>query len=436
MELNEIIKTARQRLNITDLTPMQQSMASVKAPSVILVSPTGSGKTLACALPMLQKINAGGGIQAVIIAPARELVLQIAGVFSALAPSLKISAVYGGHSMLDETRSLESAVPDIVVGTPGRLLDHIHRHSIDLATTRNLLLDEYDKSLELGFEAEMKRILRSMRSIRFAILTSATMINELPEFMQLKAPLIMDFRVGNGQEPTPDIKIVKSPEADKLHTLDQLLDAVPRERCIVFVNHRESAERVHRFLIGQKFPATLYHGALDQIDRETAIDLFTNGTSPILVATDLAARGLDIPNVESVIHYHMPVSKEAWTHRNGRTARMGAGGCVYVITSAGEQCEYIPNEAEEFIMTCKQEPWRRTVMTLWFHDGKKEKLSRGDVAGAIIRIAGIAPDAVGLISVHDHRILAAIPANEAAAACSALSTNKIKGRKIRVTLTK
>ncbi len=437
MNTEDIISAARKRLNIEELTPMQQSMAEVKAPAVILVSPTGSGKTLACAIPLLRRITPGQGIQCAIIAPSRELVLQIHGVFAALSPKLRITAVYGGHTMADETRSLESALPDVVVGTPGRLLDHIHRHTIDLSTTSMLLLDEYDKSLEFGFEADMKRIIRSMRAIRFSILTSATMIDTLPEFMQLHSPMVMDFR--NAGEAAHDVELAQviSDGADKLDTLGALLNSIPQERTIVFVNHRESAERVYRFLVAGRYPAALYHGALDQQERETAIDLFANGTSPILVATDLAARGLDIPNVESVIHYHLPVSSEAWTHRNGRTARMGASGHVYVITAPGEECPYSTDmPVFEPASPTQQHRWNRSVMTLWFHAGKKEKLSRGDVAGALIRVAGLAPDTVGLISVHDHRILAAVPARDAAAAAATLSAARIKGHKVRVTLVK
>ncbi|MDE7143921.1 MAG: DEAD/DEAH box helicase, partial [Muribaculaceae bacterium] len=248
MKTDEIIKAARERLGIEELTPMQQSMAAVKAPAVILVSPTGSGKTLACALPLLGRISGrGNGVQAAVIAPSRELAIQISGVIAALAPKLRVVAVYGGHPMADETRSLQSGAPDVIVGTPGRLLDHIHRHNIDLTDTPQLLLDEYDKSLELGFESEMKRIVKTMRSIRFTLLSSATVVDELPEFMQIHAPMVMDFSAGAEAVPQIEVNRVASPVADKLDTLERLLRSLPRERTIVCVNHRESAERVHSF---------------------------------------------------------------------------------------------------------------------------------------------------------------------------------------------
>ncbi len=441
MELKEILKAARERLHVENLTPMQHEMAEVKAPEVVLVAPTGSGKTLAFALPVLRRIHAGGvrsGAAAVVIAPARELVLQIAKVMGSIAPGLRVTALYGGHSMLDETRSLESAVPDVVVGTPGRLLDHINRRHLDLRHTSLLVLDEYDKSLELGFAEEMKRIVRSMQSVGFMVLTSATALAEYPDFLKLKSPLLLDYSSDSAGVPRLDIRKIKSPVADKLDTLVGLLGAVPHERTIVFVNHRESAERVHSFLVKRHFPAALYHGAMDQQDRETAIDMFANGTSPILVATDLAARGLDIPQAESVIHYHLPVQSEVWTHRNGRAGRMGADGAVYVITGPGEK---LP-EAYAGLPLFEPEPssdgntWRRTMLSLYFHAGKREKLSKGDIMGALVRQAGIAPDSVGLIAVHDHRAIAAVKAADAAAAVLALNAGKIKGRRIRVSMIK
>jgi superfamily II DNA/RNA helicase len=438
MEIKEIIRNARERMAVEALTPMQHKMAGLgKTESAVLTAPTGSGKTLAFALAMLQrvKIPATGHIQAAVIAPSRELVLQITKALAALAPKLRITAVYGGHSVQDETRSLEAATPDVVVGTPGRLLDHINRGRIDLYRTATLVLDEYDKSLELGFADEMRRIVRSMRRRTSTLLTSATRLAELPDFMQQEvAPTAVDFSA-EAVQPQLAIHAVKSPQPDKLETLAALLNALPHERTIVFVNHRESAERVADYLVKLHYPVALYHGALEQLQRETAIDLFVNGSSPILVATDLAARGLDIPQVRSVIHYHLPTSAEAWTHRCGRTGRMGAEGDVYVILGPTEQMpEAAGSDSDEFEPNgSKAEPWRRELMSLFFHSGKKEKLSRGDIVGALVQVAGMAADDIGVISVHDHRALVAVPARMAAAAAAALSKGKIKGRKVRVT---
>jgi superfamily II DNA/RNA helicase len=435
MDVKSIISAARERLNVEALMPMQSRMADLKADvsSVVLLAPTGSGKTLAFALAMLRRVSPQGRLQAVVVAPSRELVMQITKVTSALARELRVTAVYGGHPMTDETRSLQGAPPDVVVGTPGRLLDHVHRRSLDVRRVATLVLDEYDKSLELGFQGEMSRLIAAMRAVKFTVLTSATMPRELPEFMRLTAPLTLDYTDNAAAVPQLSLHAVASPVNDKLDTLAELLNSLPRERAIVFVNHRESVERVYQHLVKAKFPAVQYHGALEQQDRETAVDLFTNGTSPILVATDLAARGLDIPRVQSVIHYHLPPSPEAGTHRNGRAGRMGAPGDVYYIISPSETA---PDGVDEYLPQPQSQPWRRTMLTLYFHAGRKEKLSKGDVAGALMAGAGLPKEAVGVITAHDHRVLAAVDAQRAADAMAALQTMRIKGKRVKVSLVK
>lgn len=435
MEIKEIIANARKRLGIGQLTPMQHKMAELPAAvsAVALIAPTGSGKTLAFALAMLRRMGEPNGrVRGVVIAPSRELVMQIAAVIGSLAPSLRVTAVYGGHSVLDETRSMEAVVPDVIVGTPGRILDHIRRGRLDLFATRVLVADEYDKSLELGFHAEMKRIVLTVRHPRLVILTSATPLAEMPEWMPVKD--LLTINADRGQAPAPDLckLLVKSPEADKLDTLKQLLLRVPRERTMVFVNHRESAKRVYDFLRKCGFPVVLYHGELDQRERETAVDVFANGSRPVMVSTDLAARGLDIPQVQSVIHYHLPPTPETETHRNGRAARMGAAGDVYYIVGPAETAP--ADVDEEWTAEGRPQPWRADKATLFFHEGKKEKLSKGDILGALTGPGALAGNEVGTIALHDHRALAAVPAAKAQAVVAALNAARIKGRRVRVSL--
>lgn len=433
MEKKEIIKNARERLNAEQLTPMQSKMAELprNIHSVTLIAPTGSGKTLAFALALLQRVNVGAdrGVQAVVLAPARELALQVTKVLSALAPGVRILALYGGHSMLEEKRSLEAKVPDIIVATPGRLLDHLQRRNVDLRSVRTLVLDEYDKSLELGFTDEMRRLVSAMRGIKLLILTSATRLSEVPEFINLKDNMELDF---SSEATKPDLEFfnVESAEADKLPALKALLLRLPHERTMVFVNHRESAERVFQYVKKGGFPAILYHGALDQQQRETAVDLFTNGTTPIMIATDLAARGLDIPAVGSVVHYHLPTSSETGTHRNGRAARMGATGSVYYIIGPGEEPQ---PDAQTWEPTAAPESWVPDLATIFFHAGKKEKLSKGDIVGALTKVCGLQGDQVGQIALHDHRALVAVPREDADKIIEIMGKNRIKGHKIRVT---
>lgn len=433
MEKKDIIKNARERLNVEQLTSMQSKMTELprSVRSVTLIAPTGSGKTLAFALPLLQRVNpdTDRGVQAVVLAPARELALQITKVLSTLAPGVRINALYGGHSMLEEKRSLEAKTPEIIVATPGRLLDHLQRHTVDLHSVKTLVLDEYDKSLELGFNDEMRRLVSAMRNVKHLILTSATRLKEMPQFINLKDNMELDF---SSEAVKPDLELfnVRSAEADKLPTLKALLLRLPHERTMVFVNHRESAERVFQYVKKGGFPCILYHGALDQQQRETAVDLFTNGTTPIMIATDLAARGLDIPAVGSVIHYHLPVGAEVGTHRNGRAARMGATGNVYYLIGPNDEPIV---DATIWEPTAPLESWTPELATLFFHAGKKEKLSKGDIVGALTKICGLPGDKIGQIALHDHRALVAVPREIADKIIEIMANNRIKGHKIRVT---
>lgn len=415
------------------LTPMQHDMAALPTKgrlSVTLMAPTGSGKTLAFALAMLQRVSGNtGSIEAVVMAPSRELVLQINKVLNSLAPTLRIVPLYGGHNMGEEKRSLDAKVPDVVVATPGRLLDHLQRHNLDLRSVQSLVLDEYDKSLELGFADEMSRLVKAMRNIKLLVLTSATRLAEFPDYIDSANLKELDFSA-EAIKPELEFFNVQSEEADKLPALKQLLLRLPQERTLIFVNYRESAERVYEFLRKAGFPVTLYHGALEQPERETAVDLFTNGTAPIMVATDLAARGLDIPDVTSVIHYHPAGSDEIRTHRNGRAARMGATGSVYYLIGPKETA---PESEAWLVDEFKPQSWHRNLGTLYIHSGKKEKLSKGDIVGALTKVAGLKADEIGPIALHEHRALVAIPAARMRDVIQTLSTAKIKGKRIKVT---
>lgn len=296
MQLSTILERLSERHNITRLNDMQQQMAATDARRTVLLSPTGSGKTAAFAIRLLRFLGEPcGKVQAVVMAPSRELVLQIADVLRPVAAGLKTVAFYGGHNMADEVNSL-SVTPDIIVATPGRLLDHLNRGTLRLDGVKALVLDEYDKSLELGFLDEMKRIVRRMSTPELAILTSATPLDTLPDFLPMKGAETLDFTREGGKSRLQTV-MVHSPERDKLATLTDLLRSLPDGRALVFVNHRESAERVYEHLKKAGFPVGLYHGGLEQRERQLAIDLFNNGTTPVLVSTDLGSRGLDIDHV-------------------------------------------------------------------------------------------------------------------------------------------
>lgn len=433
-------KTISQRLaerhNITALNDMQLRMQADNSRRAILLAPTGSGKTVAFTIRLLRELtNSRGEIQAVVLAPARELVIQIADVIRPVAAGLKTVAFYGGHPMADEENSLK-VLPDIIVATPGRLLDHIRRGNLSVDAVGALVIDEYDKMLELGFHDEMKRIVKRMKHLRLTILTSATRLAEFPDFLDLKGATTMDF---TSRGPSGQLQTVRvtSPSKDKLDTLEALLKALPQGRALVFVNHREAAERVYNYLREKGLPAGLYHGGLEQYQRQQAVDLLNNGTTPILVSTDLGARGLDIDDVDYVIHYHTPLSPESWTHRNGRTARMGNSGTSYVILSDEENIpEYVHYDREYFPKGENPDGIRSEVATLYINAGKKEKISRGDVAGYLMKGADLGKDEVGKIVVADHYAIAAVPRAKAGKILALLADKKIKNTRVKISLLK
>lgn len=442
MREKEFLPLVEQRLGIKELNLMQRKMmeAASQSRDILLLSPTGTGKTLAFTLPLLKILRPSTGrVQAVVIAPSRELVVQISGIIRQIAAGFKVTVLYGGHSVEDEKNSL-SVTPDIIVATPGRLLDHARRGNIDLMPVRLLVLDEFDKCLELGFEEEMRKLVNRMKNVSRIILTSATRAQSFPEFLDITDPLTFDF-IGEGESPRSRMRVHKVDSAvpDKLEALLMLLRCISREkalgRTIVFVNHRESAVRVAEYLREKGVDAVLYHGALDQRERETAVTLFNNGSRPVLVATDLAARGLDIENVENIIHYHQPLTPEAYTHRNGRTARVDADGDIYLLVGPEEELK--PYVAPDDNLPIGEgleggNNLRSSLTTLRIAAGKKEKLSKGDILGFMVKDLGLAPDEVGKIDVFDHYSLVTVAANKAPDVIRECKARKIKGERRRV----
>lgn len=423
-----------ERAGIEALNPMQQCMAETDADSIILLSPTGTGKTLAFAIRLVRALAPAstGRTQAVVIAPSRELVVQIHEVLRPLVAPLRAVALYGGHSVTDERNSLTTP-PDVIIATPGRLLDHLDRGRLDLTHCAAVVLDEYDKSLELGFQDEMERVARHISRATLTMLTSATRLDALPAFMQMKRPQVYSFGEAGTPRARTRVARVCSPERDKLDTLSGLLRSLSRGRYLIFVNHRDAAERVYRRLTGDGVPAGLYHGGLDQQDRRHAVDMFANGTTPVLVSTDLGSRGLDIDDVTGIIHYHMPATPQAWTHRNGRTARMGASGQVYLITGPDEDLPPYATVDYEYRPTGHSDnPIVPMAVTMYIDRGRREKISRADILGYLTRQAGIPAGSVGIISLYDHHALVAVTPDCAATLPVAPAPVTLKGKRARL----
>lgn len=444
MKEKEIRALLREKEGIESLNQMQEKMlqsASEKR-DIILLSPTGSGKTVAFGVPLIKMLrNPSGQVQAVVIAPSRELVIQIAGVLRNIGGEFRVLALYGGHKVEDEVNSLK-VIPDIVVATPGRLLDHAVRRNIDLLPTRILVLDEFDKSLELGFEDEMEKIVKRMKNLSRIILTSATDSAIMPDFLPIKNPIILNFLEGNELlRKRMKIHRVDSDDRDKLGSLLKLLNNIGsenvagHERSIIFVNHRESAERIFAFLRKHGASCVLYHGALDQQKRESALAAFNSGARPILVATDLAARGLDIEGVQSVIHYHLPMTSETYTHRNGRTARVSSEGDVYLLVGPEEKlADYIQPDSTFRLSDDASSSLSTGMDLLYVTGGKREKLSKGDLLGWLVKEADVPASDIGKLFVYDHYSLIAVNSSQAGKIIDASRQKKIKGEKRRISI--
>ena len=401
---------------------------------LVLLSDTGSGKTLAFLLPLVQKLRLGESTQAMIIVPSRELALQIETVFRGMKTGFKVLCCYGGHKREIEENSLVEA-PELLIGTPGRLADHIRRNNLQLDSIQTLVLDEFDKSLEQGFEEEMSFIAGSLRHLKQRILTSATESIEIPAFVKLNEPARLNFLSGE-KAAALELKVVHSDEKDKLETLFKLLCHLGNRSTIIFCNHRESVERVHNDLKEKGITCDFYHGALEQPDRDLALFKFRNGTTNFLVTTDLASRGLDIPHIRYIIHYHLPPTEDAFTHRNGRTARMEASGTAILILAPGEEIPgYITDEAtviqipEEIVL-----PEKPVWTTFYIGAGKKDKINKIDIVGFFTQKGELRKEDIGLIEVKDFFAYVAIRKAAASRTLSLIKDHKIKGKKVKIDL--
>jgi ATP-dependent RNA helicase DeaD len=431
-DLNNILS----KLNIPALNRMQES-AREQIPqheNTVLLSPTGSGKTLAFLLPVLDRLSRETpGVQCLVIVPSRELGLQIEQVWKKMATEFKVNMCYGGHSIDVETNNLKNP-PALLIGTPGRIVDHLERKNFDPSGISCLVLDEFDKSLQLGFHEEMESIIAQLPNLEKRVLVSATSDVEIPTFTGVIKPKMLDFIPIDHENHQLSLKKVVSEDKDKLHTLCQLICALPHENAIVFCNHREAAERISDGLNDFGIMAVHYHGGMDQEERERALIQFRNHSINYLITTDLGARGLDIPEMKHVIHYHLPSTEAEFTHRNGRTARMHATGTAYVLEHfADKPNDFIPDYTEVFSLgqNIKLPPLPDYV-TLYISGGKKNKLNKIDIVGFFSQKGGLAKDDLGLIEVKDFISFAAIKSDKVSDLLNQIADHKMKGKKYKI----
>jgi superfamily II DNA/RNA helicase len=433
-----MIQQALQNLKIDTLNPMQvAAIAAAEKGDVILLSPTGSGKTLGFLLPLLSLLDAGvSTVQVLILVPSRELALQIEQVFRSMGSGFKVNCCYGGHPVRTEVKNL-SQPPAVLFGTPGRIAHHLRRESFGTDTITTLILDEFDKALEFGFQEDMSYIIGQLRSVRKRILTSATQMDEIPRFTGINKPIRLNYLENMAAAPNLLQKIIIAEPADRLEALFALICKIGDKPTLVFCNHREAVERISDTLWDNGLPNDIFHGGMEQDDRERALIKFRNGSHRILITTDLASRGLDIPEIEHVIHYQLPHTEEAFTHRNGRTARMHATGTSYLLLSPGEQPTYLRGlpETEDLsgeIVIPPPSPWT----TLYLAAGKKDKVNKVDIVGLLLKKGELDKEDLGLIEVLDFSSYAAVKRVRAERVVALVKNEKIKGKKVKIEVSK
>ena len=429
------------KLKIKELNSMQLSVIeSVQTNNdIVLLSATGSGKTLAFIIPILNSLDAElQKVQAIILVPSRELALQIETVVKQMHTSFKIIACYGGHKREIEENNLVQP-PSIIVGTAGRMADHIRRNNFDTSKVQFLVLDEFDKSLELGFVDEMQYIIQSLPHIKTRMLTSATNAVEIPAFVGMTSPTLLNFLPASADtNESLRTHTVLSDDKDKLQTLVQLICYCNNTSTIIFCNHRDAVERTSQFLLEQGIINVYYHGGMEQLEREVALTKFRNSSANILVTTDLASRGLDIANIRNIIHYHLPHVEAEYTHRNGRTARMHSTGNVYVIWSEDEKLPaYITTDATVFTLPEKLHlPTKPTWSTLFIDAGKKDKINKIDIVGFLLQKGMLRKEEIGLIEVKDYTAFAAVRKSKITGLLEQIKDEKIKNKKVKIAIAK
>ena len=400
---------------------------------VVVLSPTGSGKTLAYLLPLSQLVDAADDEpQAIVVTPGRELALQSSTVLKNMGSGLRAMACYGGRSTMDEHRVLRQVRPQIIFGTPGRLNDHLDKGNFSPYHIKYLVIDEFDKCLEMGFQDEMSRLVKSLPGLRRHFLLSATESEEIPRFVHMGKVEKLDYRMDEEQVPERvHIYKVMSPEKDKLESLSLLLRSLGDTSTIVFLNYRDSVERTNRYLADQGFSTAFFHGGLEQKERESALYRFSNGSANVFVSTDLASRGLDIPDIDNIIHYHLPESEDGYIHRVGRTARWEAKGKAYFLLGPTESIpEYVDAEVEEYEIPAElPAPAQPKMATIYIGKGKKDKISKGDILGFLCKKGGLQSSEIGKIDVNDRYAYAAIARPKLRSVLQKVKGEKIKGIK-------
>ncbi len=432
----------------TELTPVQaQSLPAIlEGRDLIAQAPTGSGKTVAFGLGLLQRIDpALIRVQALVLCPTRELADQVAKEIRKLAigiANLKLLILCGGIPLRPQLASLGHD-PHVVVGTPGRIQELLRKKALHLGGVRTLVLDEADRMLDMGFSESITEIIGRTNKARQSLLFSATFAEPIRQIAatMLRDPLQVTVD-GSAQQPVIRQLFFEVELASKQLALGGILASHRPESSVVFCNTRRDVEEVAQSLRAQGFAALALHGEIDQRERDEILVRFGNGSCTVLVATDVAGRGLDIKDLAAVVNYELPTNPEDYLHRIGRTGRMGKDGLALSLVSPREMPRAKAIEADQGAPVA----WRKVaaalpgnkigaaMVTLCIDAGRTEKMRPGDILGALTGDAGLPASAVGKIDVFATRAYVAVARAQSKEALSRLQAGKIKGRKVRVRL--
>ncbi len=435
--MNDIRTQVLAALGIEALNPMQAAAEEAIQPGTdtFLMAPTGSGKTLGFLLPVLRLLQADQGkVQCLVMVPSRELAMQIEQVWRKMATGFKVNVCYGGHSVETEVKNLSNP-PALLIGTPGRIADHLTRRNFATDGIQTLVLDEFDKSLTLGFHDEMAYIIDNLPNLQTRVLVSATSGIAIPDFIDLHNPTTLTFEADEDKPAALTLKAVYTDGPDDRAALFRLLCTLGSEAALIFCNLRDTVEQLSNWLNSKGLHSTAYHGALEQDDRERALIRFRGGSVTYLITTDLAARGLDIPDMKYVIHYELPPHQTEFTHRNGRTARMHAAGTAFVLIPRHESTpHYLPDNLDEFKLpaTAPALPEPPAYTTVYISGGKKNKINKVDIVGFFAQKGQLAKDDLGRIEVGDFMSFASVRRSKVADLLSRIQNEKMKGRKYKI----
>ena len=430
------------------MTPIQaQSLPAIlEGKDVQAQAKTGSGKTAAFAIGLLHRLDAQNyQTQALVLCPTRELADQVSKEIRRLArsiPNTKILTLCGGTPMGGQLASLDHQ-PHIVVGTPGRILKHLQKGSLKLDDLKTLVLDEGDRMLDMGFHDDIMSIVKFMPAKRQTLLFSATYPDEIKDISKAVQKDPIDIQV----ESLHDDKKIKQvfyeiEKGDRTKTLIALLHHYRPESSVVFCNRKHQCRELAEELWHQGFHALALHGDLERNDRDRVLVQFSNKSSSILIATDVAARGLDIKDLDLVINYEIPNQSEVYVHRVGRTGRAGKSGTADTLYTPREasKIEGIEEEIGEGVSYGYMDKFKQNdlytpkYITLKIDGGKKDKLRPGDIVGAITSTKTIKGDEIGNISVTAMRSYVAVERDKAKMAFNLIRDGKMKNRNFRVHL--